>query len=105
MERHEKVVQGRLDLARGTLLRIADGRGMLVRVVSGSMWITEEGDQRDRFVTAGGHFHIASSGLTLISAISSGTIELSSRYESKASKGLYLPGARPTTHPGAIPCN
>ena len=81
MERHEYVVQGSLDLVRGNLVRIEDGRGMLVRVISGSVWITEEGDQRDRFVTAGSHFRIASSGLTLISAISRSTIALSSPYE------------------------
>ena len=119
MERHEYVVQGSLDLVRGNLVRIEDGRGMLVRVISGSVWITEEGDQRDRFVTAGSHFRVASSGVTLISAISSGSIALSSPYEHgfarridlvratwlsrlrarafKAWKGLFVPGARPTT--------
>ena len=88
MERHEYVSKGSLDLARGNLLRIEDGRGMLVRVIRGSMWITEEGDQRDRFVAAGSQFRIASNGLTLVSAISSGTIALIPP---------YVPGARPTT--------
>jgi len=119
MERHEYVVQGSLDLGRGSLVRIEDGRGMLVRVASGSVWITEEGDQRDRFVGPGGRFRVVSSGVTLISAISRSTIALSSPYEHgfarridlvratllarmrarlmKKWKGLYVPGARPTT--------
>ena len=39
---------------REAWLRIEDGRGMLVRVTTGGVWITEEGDQRDRFVSTGG---------------------------------------------------
>ena len=119
MERHEYVVQGNLELVRGNLVRIEDGRGMLVRVASGSLWITEEGDARDRFVGPGGRFRVASSGVTLISALSRSTIALSSPYEHgfarridlvranllarmrarlmKRWKGLYVPGARPTT--------
>ena len=110
MERHEYVVHGNLDLASGNLVRIEDGRGMLVRVTSGSVWITEEGDARDRFVSTGGKFRVASSGVTLISAFSRSTIALSSPYEHRASwlmrlrarlmkawRGLYVAGARPTT--------
>jgi hypothetical protein len=76
MERHECALQGDLDLVRGNLVRIEDGRGMMVRVTSGSVWITEEGDPRDRFVGPGGRFRVASSGLTLISALSRSTIAL-----------------------------
>ena len=81
MERHEYVVQGRLDLVRGNMVRIEDGRGMLVRVTSGSVWITEEGDTRDRFVSAGGRFRVESGGLTLISALAPRTIALSSPHD------------------------
>ena len=110
MERHECVMQGSLDLVRGNMVRIEDGRGMLVRVTSGSVWITQAGDPRDRFVSAGGRFRVASRGLTLISALSRSTIALSSPCEPRASwfmrlrarltkawKGLYVAGARPTT--------
>ena len=81
MERHEYVVQGNLELVRGNLVRIDDGRGMLVRVTGGSVWVTEEGDARDRFVCAGSHFRVMSSGVTLVQAISRSTIALSSPYE------------------------
>jgi hypothetical protein len=119
MERHEYVVQGNLDLVRGNLVRIEDGRGMLVRVTRGSVWITEEGDQRDRLVGPGGQFRVVSSGVTLISAVSRSSIALSSPYEHgfarridlvrasllarmrarlrKKWMGLYVPGSRPTT--------
>lgn len=119
MDRHEYVVQGNLDLVRGNMVRIEDGRGMMVRVVSGSVWITEEGDPRDRFVTAGRYVRIVSSGVTLLSATSRSSIALSSPYEHgfakridlvrrgrlarlrarlmRAWKSWFVPGARPTT--------
>lgn len=104
MDRHEYVVQGNLDLVRGNMVRIEDGRGMMVRVTSGSVWITEEGDPRDRFVTAGRYLRIVSSGVTLVSALTRSTISLSSpRRRSFAARLLkawaswFVPGARPTT--------
>jgi hypothetical protein len=119
MDRHEYGVQAHLDLVRGNMVRIKDGRGLMVRVVSGEVWITEEGDPRDRFVTAGRHVRIVSSGVTLVSALSRSSIALSSPYEQgfarridlvRASRlarlraGLmhawrswFVPGARPTT--------
>lgn len=63
-------------MAKEILVRIEDGRGTLVRVASGSVWVTEEGDPRDRFVSAGGRHLIASKGVTLISALTRSTISL-----------------------------
>ena len=53
-------------MAKEILVRIEDGRGTMVRVVSGSVWITEEGDPRDRFMAAGARLAIASAGVTLV---------------------------------------
>lgn len=106
MDRHEYAVQGHLDLVRGNMVRIEDGRGMMVRVVSGEVWITEEGDPRDRFVTAGRDVRIVSSGVTLVSALSRSSISVSSRANSlarlrarlmRAWKSWFVPGVRPTT--------
>jgi uncharacterized protein (DUF3084 family) len=106
MDRHEYVVQAHLDLVRGNMVRIKDGRGLMVRVVSGEVWITEEGDPRDRFVTAGRLVRIASSGVTLVSALSRSSISLSSRASRgarlqarlmRAWKSWFVPAARPTT--------
>lgn len=63
-------------MAKEILVRIEDGRGTLVRVASGSVWVTEEGDPRDRLVSAGGRHLIASKGVTLISALTRSTISL-----------------------------
>jgi hypothetical protein len=102
MDRHQHVVQGNLDLVRGNMVRIEDGRGMTVRVVSGEVWITEEGDPRDRFVTAGRYVRIVSSGVTLVSALSRSSIAVSSRARRRtrllrAWKSWFVPLARPTT--------
>ena len=110
MEPHEYVVQGRLDLVRGNMVRIEDGRGMLVRVTSGSVWITEEGDPRDRFVSAGGRFRVVSNGVTLVSALSRSTIALSSPYEHAFARSIDLVLAswlerifQRRTHAGLVP--
>jgi uncharacterized protein (DUF3084 family) len=106
MDRLEYVVQGNLDLVRGNMVRIEDGRGMMVRVVSGEAWITEEGDARDHLVTAGRCVRIMSSGVTLVSALSRSSISLSSRASrfarlrtrlTRAWRSWFVPGARPTT--------
>jgi uncharacterized protein (DUF3084 family) len=106
MNRHEHVVQRNLDLMRGNIVRIEDGRGMMVRVASGEVWITEEGDPRDRFISAGRHVRITSRGVTLISALSRSSISLSERASRlvrlrarlmRAWKSWFVPGARPTT--------
>ena len=117
MERHEQVVQGSLDLAHGNLVRIEDARGTRVRVASGAIWVTEEGDRRDRFINAGGSFRIATSGVALISALTPhSTISVSlplpasrlARLRARvvdAWRGMSVPGARPSIHQGVIPCN
>ncbi len=77
----EYLVQGNLPLVRGSLVRIEDGRDMLVYVWNGSVWITQEGDRRDRYVAAGGWFRITRAGLTLVSALDRSAISLTSPHE------------------------
>lgn len=84
MEASDYVVQGELQLRRGSLMRIADGAGMLVCVSRGSVWITQEGDARDRFVSAGGWFRVTRRGVTLIGALQSSVLSVRSPRESGA---------------------
>jgi hypothetical protein len=77
----EFLVQGNLPLVRGSMVRIEDGRSMLVYVWNGGVWITQEGDGSDRFVAGPGWFRITSSGLTLISALTRSSIGLGSPYQ------------------------
>jgi hypothetical protein len=53
MEPNEYLVHDKLRLARGSLLRIEDGREMLVHARDGCVWITQEGEGRDVLLEAG----------------------------------------------------
>jgi hypothetical protein len=58
------------------LMRIEDGRGVVVHVREGAVWITQERDQRDYYVAARHSFRITGAGLTLISAVGRACIAL-----------------------------
>jgi hypothetical protein len=94
-------------LARGSVMRIEDGRGTLLYVWSGSLWVTQEGDCRDRYLGRGGWLRIESDGLTLISALGDSAVALTLPDTRKAEPlfarlmecwaGWFAPRARPTT--------
>ena len=75
-------VERAVRLARGSLARIADGRGALVCVWDGALWITQEGDLRDYFVPAGESFRIARDGVTVINALSRSVVTVGAPQES-----------------------
>lgn len=62
------LVHGGMDLARGSTVRIDDGAGILVYVWQGELWITQEGDPRDYFVSPGRWFRLERDGKSLLSA-------------------------------------
>ena len=62
------VVHGGMGMARGSYARIEDGRGILVYVWEGELWITQEGDQRDYFVRGGEWFRLGRDGAALLQA-------------------------------------
>ena len=97
-----------MELTRGSVLRIEDGRGMLLRVNQGSVWLTQEGDPLDRYLSAGGAFRLDRDGLAVAQATSRSTVTLtaaprSARRVSLAARllrywiRLFAPRARPTT--------
>lgn len=55
-------------LAPGQSLRVCDAVGSTVMCCAGTVWITQEGDLRDIFLTAGQSFTFDRSGLALIRA-------------------------------------
>ncbi|MDH5220307.1 MAG: DUF2917 domain-containing protein [Betaproteobacteria bacterium] len=61
----EYLVQGSLNLARGSVLRIEDGRDILIYVWEGELWLTEEGERRDRFVRAGEWYRLERGGAAI----------------------------------------
>ena len=62
------MVHGGLGMARGASLRIDDGAGMLVYVWEGELWVTQEGDARDYFVSPGRWFRVERDGTALVYA-------------------------------------
>ncbi|HVY05510.1 MAG TPA: DUF2917 domain-containing protein [Burkholderiales bacterium] len=54
-------------IAEGEVVRIQDGRGLLLSVQYGKVWITQAGSVKDVFVDSGGSFRIDRDGRTLVS--------------------------------------
>lgn len=81
METDEYLVYGSLPLMRGSVLRIEDGREMLVYAWNGCVWITQERERCDIVLEAGQWFRISRSGCTLIAALRGSVIALASPYE------------------------
>jgi Protein of unknown function (DUF2917) len=65
----EYLVQGSINLARGSGLRIEDGRGILVYVWEGELWVTEEGEHRDHFVRRGEWLRLQRDGAAVGTAL------------------------------------
>ena len=57
-----------MDMTRGSTVRIEDGAGIMVYVWEGELWITQEGDARDHFVTPGRWFRLERNGTSLLHA-------------------------------------
>ena len=55
-------------LAPGQSLKLRDAAGRTVMCCAGTVWITQEGDARDIFLTAGQRFTFDRPGLALIRA-------------------------------------
>ena len=72
----EYVVHGSLGMTRASVLRIEDGRDMVIYVWEGGLWLTQEGDRRDRWLGAGDWFRVERDGVTLAQATERSTISL-----------------------------
>ena len=79
-----------LDMARGTYLRFDDEPGTSIHVWSGALWITQEGDARDHYLTAGQSFTIDRTGTTLATAMHRACISVTPVSRERRSLG-FLP--------------
>jgi hypothetical protein len=68
------VPHGRLAIADGSTLRVDDGKGMLLYVWHGSVWLTQERDPRDHLLKAGESFRIDRAGTALLSPLGEGAV-------------------------------
>lgn len=96
MQSNEWIVQGMVELKRGGMLRIEDGREMLVYVWEGSAWLTQDGDGRDVMIGAGGWFRINRKGVTVVYALAECALTLTSPYEERYAAAVQTvePGGR-----------
>jgi hypothetical protein len=58
----------RFEMQAGQTLELRDGKGTHIEVLSGELWVTQQGDRRDPVISAGGEFAIGHDGLTLLHA-------------------------------------
>jgi hypothetical protein len=95
MQSNEWIVEGMVELRRGGVLRIEDGRGMLVYLWDGSVWLTQDGEGRDVMLGAGGWFRIGREGVTLVYALADCKITLTSPDASRPAAAVQAlqPGA------------
>lgn len=66
MERIINVIE--TTIPKGRTLRIQDGKGLELNVVTGSLWVTQAGDPNDDVVKATGTYRVNRDGLTLVHA-------------------------------------
>ena len=74
MEHHADAFE--VMLPRRHTLRIRDGEGLILEVVEGCLWLTQDQDRRDYIANAGQSLAIERGGLTLASACSAARIRL-----------------------------
>jgi hypothetical protein len=72
----QSVIQGSIAMGRGSVLRIADGSDMVVHVGEGALWLTQEGDRRDRYLAQGDSFRLDRDGIAIAYAMHGSVIAL-----------------------------
>ena len=71
------IVHGSTGIPRGGLLVIEHGKGMVIELWDGELWITQAHDRRDHFIGAGASFRLEREGRVLVSALRPSRITLS----------------------------
>ena len=72
----DSIALASIELSRNKLVRVADGRGIEVSVVYGSVWITQHQDPNDICLGAGESFRIDRDGVTVVSALKASLVTL-----------------------------
>ncbi len=108
MDRHiwkepldERIVRDDLTLDRGMLLRVQDGRRLVVFVRVGLVWITQQGDQRDTLLEAGNWFRLDRDGLAIIYALRGASLTITAPLDARPRWRIEreAPAAAPAAKP------
>ena len=89
----EYLVQGSLGLTRGSMLRIEDGRDMLLYVWEGEVWLTEEGERRDRILKAGQWHRLERQGAAVGYALERSVVTLTAPEPAQYARRILLVNA------------
>ena len=73
---YQATVLKTLSLAGGTLVPFSSIRGERVRVLSGRVWLTEEGDLHDALLASGEEVALGGHGLAVIEALSPARVQV-----------------------------
>jgi hypothetical protein len=65
----------------GGLLRIIDGKGLLVQATAGRLWITEEGNRRDIVIAGGESFRLERNGVALVHALEASGVVMTAPHD------------------------
>lgn len=68
--------QREIQLLSGHPLRLESGHGVVISCVSGTLWITISGESGDIFLRPGQQYRLVSNRLTLVEAMSAGSLQL-----------------------------
>jgi hypothetical protein len=85
MNRQHQWTRTTVRLARDGLLGIDDGRGLRLRVATGSVWLTQQGDGRDVVLHEGESFVIDRPGRTVVQALDAAELRLNAAAEATTS--------------------
>lgn len=77
-----------IDLGYEQMMTFHGRPGTRVRVLYGSMWLTEEGDPRDLFVHCGDEIALSSNGLSVIEGIGAARVQLIEPHATAARRPL-----------------
>ena len=84
------VVHGGMAMARGGFVRIEEGRGMLLYVWEGELWITQEGDPADHLVGPGQWFRLDRAGAALACATRDAHVTLTAPVPSHYARRIMI---------------
>jgi hypothetical protein len=76
MQWNDYLVHGHFAMTRGNVLRIEDGRDVLIHVNAGELWLTQEADGRDRYLAAGQWFRLDRNGVALAQSLDRTVVSL-----------------------------
>jgi hypothetical protein len=84
------VVHGSIGMTRGSVLRIEDGRGVLVYAWEGHLWLTQQHDRRDHFLAAGEWFTLDRDGVALVHATGRSVVTLTAPTQALYARRITL---------------